>query len=60
MELEYIIPLNALRMSDIEKVGGKNASLGELISQLSNAEVKVPGGFATTSQAFRDFISFLL
>ncbi len=57
-DLEYIIPLSSLRMSDIEKVGGKNASLGELISQLSHAGVKVPGGFATTSQAFRDFISF--
>jgi pyruvate,water dikinase len=56
--MKYIIPLNALRMTDIEQVGGKNASLGELISQLSHAGVKVPDGFATTSDAFRNFISF--
>ncbi|WP_421836137.1 phosphoenolpyruvate synthase [Neptunomonas phycophila] len=44
-------------MSDVEKVGGKNASLGEMISQLSTAGIKVPGGYATTAQAFRDFLN---
>ncbi|HEX5361130.1 MAG TPA: phosphoenolpyruvate synthase [Fluviicoccus sp.] len=41
---------------DVERVGGKNASLGEMISNLSNAGVSVPGGFATTAQAYRDFL----
>lgn len=43
-------------MNDVDRVGGKNASLGEMISNLANAGVKVPGGFATTSQAYRDFL----
>ncbi len=43
-------------MTDVEVVGGKNASLGEMISQLAGAGVKVPGGFATTALAFRDFL----
>jgi pyruvate,water dikinase len=43
-------------MNDLEKVGGKNASLGEMISQLADAGVKVPGGFATTAEAFRVFL----
>ncbi len=55
---DYVIPLNQLGMQDIEKVGGKNASLGELISNLSDLGVNVPGGFATTSKAFQDFLSF--
>ena len=41
---------------DVEVVGGKNASLGEMFSNLSNAGVSVPGGFATTAQAYRDFL----
>ncbi|OWW22176.1 phosphoenolpyruvate synthase [Noviherbaspirillum denitrificans] len=45
-------------MTDVESVGGKNASLGEMISQLAGAGVRVPGGFATTAQAFRDFLSY--
>jgi pyruvate,water dikinase len=45
-------------MTDVESVGGKNASLGEMISQLANAGVRVPGGFATTAQAFRDFLAY--
>ncbi len=53
----YIAWLNELGMDDLEEVGGKNASLGEMISQLSNLGVSVPGGFATTSTAFRDFLS---
>jgi pyruvate,water dikinase len=44
-------------MTDVESVGGKNASLGEMISQLAGAGVRVPGGFATTAQAFRDFLA---
>jgi pyruvate,water dikinase len=44
-------------MSDVESVGGKNASLGEMISQLAHAGVRVPGGFATTALAFRDFLN---
>jgi pyruvate, water dikinase len=52
----YVIPFEQLRITDIDDVGGKNASLGEMISQLSHAGVRVPGGFATTSGAFRDFL----
>ena len=52
----YVLPLETLRMTDVAKVGGKNASLGELISQLASANVRVPGGFATTAEAFDDFI----
>jgi pyruvate, water dikinase len=53
----YTVPFAKLRMSDIESVGGKNASLGEMIGRLSEAGVRVPGGFATTAQAFRDFLA---
>ncbi|HEU0290902.1 MAG TPA: phosphoenolpyruvate synthase [Burkholderiales bacterium] len=49
--------LATLRMSDVASVGGKNASLGEMISQLASAGVRVPGGFATTSGAFREFLA---
>ena len=52
----YVIKLEELGMNDIEIVGGKNASLGEMISNLSNLGVTVPGGFATTSEAYRDFL----
>jgi pyruvate, water dikinase len=52
----YVLPLEQLRMTDVASVGGKNSSLGELISQLSAAGVRVPGGFATTAQAFTDFL----
>ncbi|HEV7617048.1 MAG TPA: phosphoenolpyruvate synthase [Burkholderiaceae bacterium] len=45
-------------MTDVDSVGGKNASLGEMISQLAGAGVRVPGGFATTAQAFRDFLAY--
>lgn len=53
----YVLAFEELRMTDVERVGGKNASLGEMISQLSQAGVRVPGGFATTADAFRDFLS---
>lgn len=46
-----------LNMSDVESVGGKNASLGEMISGLSNSGVNVPGGFATTADAYREFLA---
>jgi len=52
----YIIGLNELGMKDVEVVGGKNASLGEMISNLSGLGVTVPGGFATTARAYRDFL----
>jgi len=52
----YVIKLNELGMNDVETVGGKNASLGEMISNLSNLGVTVPGGFATTAGAYRDFL----
>ncbi|EKU82247.1 pyruvate,water dikinase [Massilia sp. UYP32] len=52
----YVASFENLRMTDVESVGGKNASLGEMISQLANAGVRVPGGFATTADAFRDFL----
>ena len=52
-----VIPFEHLRMGDVEQVGGKNASLGEMISQLSDAGIRVPGGFATTAFAFREFIA---
>jgi len=52
----YVIKLNELGMNDVETVGGKNASLGEMISNLSNLGVTVPGGFATTAAAYREFL----
>jgi len=52
-----VVPFEKLRMSDVESVGGKNASLGEMISQLPSG-VKVPTGFATTAHAFREFLKF--
>ncbi|MDO8413383.1 MAG: phosphoenolpyruvate synthase [Gallionellaceae bacterium] len=53
---QYIVWFDALRMGDVGRVGGKNASLGEMISQLAQLGVRVPGGFATTAQAYRDFL----
>jgi pyruvate, water dikinase len=50
------IAFEHLRMTDVEQVGGKNASLGEMISQLAASGVRVPGGFATTAHAFREFL----
>lgn len=51
-----VIGLEQLGKHDVERVGGKNASLGEMISHLAGAGVSVPGGFATTAQAYRDFL----
>jgi pyruvate,water dikinase len=52
----YVIKLDELGMHDVEVVGGKNASLGEMIGNLSKLGVSVPGGFATTAAAYRDFL----
>jgi pyruvate, water dikinase len=52
-----VAPFEQLRMHDVETVGGKNASLGEMISQLAASGVRVPGGFATTAYAFREFLA---
>ena len=54
---EYVVWFEALGMGDVDRVGGKNASLGEMISHLSAAGVQVPGGFATTAEAFREFLT---
>ncbi|KZY49693.1 phosphoenolpyruvate synthase [Oleiphilus sp. HI0050] len=54
---DYIIWFDELGMNDVDRVGGKNASLGEMISHLSSVGVRVPGGFATTAQAYWDFLS---
>ena len=54
---QYVIKLAELGMDDVETVGGKNASLGEMISNLANLGVTVPGGFATTAAAYRKFLS---
>lgn len=53
----YVIPLERLGIGDIGLVGGKNASLGEMIRNLASLGVRVPGGFATTAQAYRDFLA---
>lgn len=53
----YVIPLEQLGMQDVDRVGGKNASLGEMISNLAASDVRVPGGFATTAEAYRDFLA---
>ncbi|MCK6391217.1 MAG: phosphoenolpyruvate synthase [Azonexus sp.] len=52
-----VIPFEKLRMNDVEQVGGKNSSLGEMISQLADTGVRVPGGFATTAHAYRVFLA---
>jgi pyruvate, water dikinase len=52
-----VIPFEKLRMNDVEQVGGKNSSLGEMISQLADSGVRVPGGFATTAHAYRVFLA---
>ena len=55
-----VVPFENLRMTDVDSVGGKNASLGEMISQLPTGPegVQVPGGFATTAHAFRQFLAY--
>jgi pyruvate, water dikinase len=56
MAHQYVAWFRDLRMTDVNEVGGKNASLGEMISQLAQSGVRVPGGFATTAFAFREFL----
>src|SRR5207253_5718782 len=55
-EQQRVIAFEHLRMRDVDRVGGKNASLGEMISQLAGNGIRVPGGFATTAFAFREFL----
>jgi pyruvate,water dikinase len=55
-DMVRVIPLERLRMRDLPQVGGKNASLGEMIGELHAAGIRVPGGFATTADAFREFL----
>ena len=55
--MDMIRPFQTLRMTDVEVVGGKNASLGEMVSHLAEAQVHVPGGFATTADAYRAFLA---
>src|SRR3954465_1698236 len=52
-----VVDLATVRMTDVASVGGKSASLGEMISQLGGAGVRVPGGFAPTAQAYREFLA---
>ena len=54
---KYVVWLRDLRLSDLDRVGGKNASLGEMIGALSEVGIRVPGGFATTADAYRDFLA---
>jgi len=59
MYSQYIASFTSLRMTDVAQVGGKNASLGEMISQLTQLGLRVPEGFATTAVAYRDFLAHL-
>ena len=54
--MQYVIPFEQLKIGDVERVGGKNASIGEMIGQLARLGVRVPGGFATTADAYREFL----
>ena len=55
---EYVLWFDQVGMGDVERVGGKNSSLGEMISNLANAGVSVPNGFATTADAYREFLRY--
>ena len=54
---QHILWFNELGMHDVDKVGGKNASLGEMIQNLSSSGISVPNGFATTADAFWEFLN---
>ncbi|WP_320819549.1 phosphoenolpyruvate synthase, partial [Thalassolituus sp.] len=54
---DYVLRFDQVSIGDVERVGGKNASLGEMISNLTNAGVSVPNGFATTADAYREFLN---
>ena len=56
--MKYIIDLNRVSLTDINLVGGKNASLGEMIQNLKTLGIKVPNGFAITTAAYHEFIKF--
>jgi pyruvate,water dikinase len=56
--IQHVLWLHELRLSDLAQVGGKNSSLGEMIGHLSELGVSVPGGFATTADAYREFVAF--
>ncbi|WP_028292438.1 phosphoenolpyruvate synthase [Oceanobacter kriegii] len=55
---DYVLWFDQVGMGDVDRVGGKNASLGEMISHLANAGVTVPNGFATTADAYREFLAY--
>ena len=57
MKNKYIVDLTEVKLSDLELVGGKNASLGEMIQNLSKLGVNIPGGFALTVEAYLEFIN---
>jgi pyruvate,water dikinase len=54
--MQYVLPFDAVGLSDIDKVGGKNASIGEMLRSLARLDINVPSGFATTADAFREFL----
>jgi pyruvate,water dikinase len=54
---QYVIPFDEVGMADVHRVGGKNASIGEMLKALTSLGVKVPGGYATTADAYRDFLA---
>ena len=58
LSLKYVIPFSNLGIKDIDMVGGKNASLGEMISNLHSSGIRVPNGFATTAKAFNEFLIY--
>ena len=53
--MEYVVDFSTVGMGDVARVGGKNASIGEMLANLSAAGVRVPSGFATTAEAYRRF-----
>ncbi len=55
--MDYIVDFSSVGMGDVARVGGKNASIGEMLANLSAAGVRVPGGFATTADAYRAFLA---
>ncbi len=55
--LQYVVPFESLKMTDIAVVGGKNASIGEMIGSMTRLGIKVPGGFATTATAYRALLA---
>ncbi len=55
--MSNVLWFHEIGMSDLPRVGGKNASLGEMVSNLAGAGVRVPGGFATTADAYRGFLA---